>query len=149
MFATASLKTTPEQQALGVFQSHVAAFTAGNLDAVLNDFSADAVVITPEGVFEGRAQIRTLYEGLLAEFGVIDRGDSPGLNIDVLHVQQDMLFIVWHAESRHQVFPFGTDTFICKGGKFVRQTIAFSPTTQRSCKDSGQGDVRESHGWST
>ncbi|HBU29073.1 MAG: hypothetical protein A2X71_00135 [Thiobacillus sp. GWE1_62_9] len=124
----ANTRTTPprEQQALALFERHVAAFTSGNLDAVLNDFGEHAVVITPDGVFEGPEQIRALYGGLLAEFGTIDRGDSPGLTLDALHVRHDMIFITWHAESMHKVFPFGTDTFLCKGDRFERQTIAFS-----------------------
>ena len=124
--------TTREQQALAVFKRHVAAFTSGNLDAVMNDFGEHSMVITPDGVFEGPEQIRTLYGGLLAEFGVIDRGDSPGLTFDALHVRHDTIFISWHAESMHSVFPFGTDTFICNGDKFERQSIAFSTPRPRN-----------------
>jgi hypothetical protein len=116
-----------EQQVLDAFRRHVAAFTAGDLDAVLNDFGEQSVVITPDGVYEGLQRIRALFRGLLAEFGAIDRGDSPGFSFDALQVRHDTLFIAWHAESMHHVFPFGTDTFICKGGKFARQSIAFSP----------------------
>ena len=114
-----------EQRILDTFQRHVAAFTSGDLDAVLNDFGEHSVVITPDGIFEGRDRIRALYAGLLSEFGVIDRGDSPGLTIDALHVRDDMLFITWHAESKHHVFPFGTDTFIGNGETFARQTISY------------------------
>lgn len=127
MNATAQSYTTREQQALNIFQRHVAAFTSGDLDAVLNDFGEHSVVVTPDGVFEGRDRIRALYAGLLAEFGVIDRGDSPGLTLDALHVRHDTILISWHAESMRHVFPFGTDTFICNGDQFARQSIAFSP----------------------
>lgn len=116
-----------EQQLLDVFERHVAAFAAGDLDAVLRDFDERSAVITPDGVYEGLQKIRALFGGLLAEFGIIDRGDSPGFCFDALHVHHDTLFIAWHAESTNHVFPFGTDTFICKGGRFVRQSIAFSP----------------------
>lgn len=124
--------TTQEQHALAAFRRHVAAFTSGNLDAVMNDFGEHPVVITPDGVFEGRERIRALYGGLLAEFGVIDRGDSAGLIVDALHVRHDTIFISWHAESMHSVFPFGTDTFICNGDKFERQSIAFSTPRPRN-----------------
>lgn len=131
MNETAQSYTTREQQALDTFKRHVAAFTSGNLDAVLNDFGEQSVVITPDGVFEGRERIRSVYQGLLTEFGTIDRGDSPGIFLDALHVRNDTLFITWHAESKHLVFPFGTDTFICNGGKFERQSIAFSTPKPR------------------
>ena len=123
--------TNQEKKALDLFKRHVAAFTSGNLEAVLNDFDERSVVITPDGVFDGLNRIRTLYDGLLAEFGVIDRGDSPGLTIDVLHVRHDTIFISWHAESMQHIFPFGTDTFICQSGKFERQSIAFSPPERK------------------
>ncbi len=131
MNAVTQTLTAREQQALDTFHRHVAAFFAGDLDAVLNDFAEHAVVITPDGVFEGLAQIRKVYQGLLDEFGVIDRGDSPGIHLDMLQVRDDTLFITWHAESRHLVFPFGTDTFLCRGDRFARQSIAFSPPQAR------------------
>lgn len=131
MNTIAQIATNREQQLLDVFHRHVAAFTSGNINAVLNDFGKHSVVITPDGVFAGLAQIRALYVGLLAEFGVIDRGDSPGLTIDALHVRDDMLFITWHAESKHHRFPFGTDTFIGSGETFARQTISYSPLQPR------------------
>ncbi|MBW8329471.1 MAG: hypothetical protein K0M48_10075 [Thiobacillus sp.] len=124
--------TTREQQALAIFKRHVAVFTSCNLDAVMNDFGEHSMVITPDGVFKGPERIRTLYGGLLAEFGVIDRGDSPGLTFDALHVRHDTIFISWHAESMHSVFPFGADTFICNGDKFERQSIAFSSPRPRN-----------------
>jgi hypothetical protein len=83
-------------------------------------------------VFEGRDRIRSVYQGLLAEFGTIDRGDSRGIVLDALYVRNDTIFITWHAESMRHVFPFGTDTFICNGDKFKRQSIAFSPPQPRN-----------------
>jgi len=124
--------TNREQRALELFKRHVAAFTSANLDAVMNDFGEQSMVMTPDGVFEGPEQIRELYGSLLAEFGNIDCGDSPGLTFDVLHVRHDTIFISWHAESMHGVFPFGTDTFICSGDKFERQSIAFSAPQPRN-----------------
>ncbi|MCI0507980.1 MAG: nuclear transport factor 2 family protein [Gammaproteobacteria bacterium] len=125
MNAIQKIHTTEEQKALDIFNQHVAAFTSGNLDAVVNDFGEQSVVITPDGVFEGLDQIRSLYQHLLGEFGVINRGDSPGLRIDTLHIRHDTLFITWHAESINHIFPFGTDTFVCRNGKVQRQSISF------------------------
>ena len=127
MKATMQTLTNQEQKVLDTFSRHVAAFTAGDVDAVLGDFADNAVVITPDGVFDGQERIRLLYQGLLAEFGTIDNGDSPGIAVDALHVRRDTLFITWHAESMHHRFRFGTDTFIVDGDKIMRQSIAFSP----------------------
>jgi hypothetical protein len=83
-------------------------------------------------VFEGRDRIRALYQGLLAEFGTIDKGDSPGISVDALHVRHNTLFISWHAESVRHVFPFGADLFVFDGNKIERQSIAFSPPRARA-----------------
>lgn len=131
MNAIQQIHTSREQQSLAIFNRHLAAFTSGDLDAVLEDFDEHSVVITPDGVFEGREQIRPVYQGLLAEFGTIDRGDSPGIVLDTLLVRDDTIFITWHAESKNLMFPFGTDTFICNGDKFARQSIAFSQPNKR------------------
>jgi ketosteroid isomerase-like protein len=132
MKATQQKFTSAEQDALDTFKNHVAAFTAGNLDAVLDDFAEHAVVMTPDGVFEGRDRIRALYQGLLGEFGNIEKGDSPGFSVDALHVRRNTLFVSWHAESMRHVFPFGADLFVFDGAKIERQSIAFSPPRDRA-----------------
>jgi len=119
-------KPARNQEPLDIFNQHLAAFNAGDLEAVLSDFADDAVVITSDGIFEGHDQIRKVYAGLLAEFGVINRGDSPGFTIETLHARHDTLFIVWHATSLRHVFEFGTDTFVCGDGLIQRQSIAFA-----------------------
>ena len=131
MSAIQQVHTFQEQKALDVFNRHVAAFTSGNLDEVVSDFTEQSVVFTPDGVFEGLDQIRSVYQALLAEFGVINRGDSPGIQIDTLLVRHDTLFITWHAESKHHLFGFGTDTFVFKGDKVERQSISFPPPQPR------------------
>jgi len=113
-----------------LFQRHLLAFNSGEVDAVLSDFDADSVVITAEGVFQGLDQIRVVYQNLLAEFGVIQRGDSPGFTIDILLPHENTLFVNWHAESQHLVFPFGSDTFVVDDGKIRLQTITYSKPLQ-------------------
>lgn len=137
MNAVTQSYTPREQQALDIFNRHVAAFFSGNLDAVLDDFGEYSIVFTPDGVFEGRERIRSVYQKLLAEFGTIDKGDSPGIVVEQLMVRDDTIFISWHAESKHLVFPFGTDTFVCSGDKFARQSIAFTPPHPRGAKANG------------
>lgn len=131
MSAIIEMHTEEEQQVLSLFAQHMAAFTSGNLDAVLKDFTEQAIVITPDGVFEGLTQIRGVYQQLLAEFGVIDRCDSPGLFVDTLYVRHNTLFVTWHAESIHHVIAFGTDTFVIDSGKVARQSISFVPPQAR------------------
>lgn len=115
-----------DQRVLDIFRRHLTAFESGDLQAVLSDFGTHSVVIAPDGIFEGLTQIRTFYQGLLADFGVINQGDSPGFTFETIHVRHDTLFITWHAESMRRVYGFGTDTFVCKGDRFELQSIAYS-----------------------
>lgn len=64
MNAIAQRHTAQEQEVLDAFNRHVAAFNSGNLDAVLKDFGEHSVVVTPDGVFEGRERICALYQKL-------------------------------------------------------------------------------------
>jgi ketosteroid isomerase-like protein len=123
--------TNKEKKVLDVFDRHLAAFAAGDIEAVVADFREDSVLVTPQGVFTGTDGARHVFSGLIAEFGSISRGDSPGFTFDAKHVHGDTLFITWHAESKYAVFPFGTDTFICDGEKILRQSIAFSTPMPR------------------
>jgi ketosteroid isomerase-like protein len=132
MNTTAHADMMQEDRVLEAFARHASAFESGDLDAVLSDFDRRAVVITPDGVFDGLDRIRTLYQGLLDEFGVIDRGDSPGFTFDTLYAHGDTMFVTWHAASVRHVFPYGSDTFVCEGDKFVRQSIAFSAPRPRT-----------------
>ena len=122
----AAILSKREQFTQETFNRHVAAFCAANLQDVLADFAEDAIVMTPDGIFEGQDSIRTVYEGLLNEFGSINDGDSPGISVDILHIRDNTLFITWHAESLHHIFDFGTDTFVIEGNKIRRQSIAFT-----------------------
>jgi len=131
MNANLNTKSNTEQQVLDIFNQHVTAFNSGDLEAVLNDFNDQSIVITADGTFEGLAQIRSVYRNLLAEFGNIDRGDSAGFTFDVTQVRDDMLVINWHAQSLNYIFPYGTDTFVCRNGKVHRQSICFSPPQPR------------------
>jgi hypothetical protein len=67
-----------------VWQRHVAAATAGDLDAVMADFTEESAIITPEGVLSGTAAIRGFFEELLGglEPGAIE---SIVSNAEIVH----------------------------------------------------------------
>lgn len=115
-----------EQRTLDVFNQHVAAFNSGDINAIMADFDHRSIVITPAGVFDDLAGIQSVFEGLLAEFGTVDNGDSPGINVTTFHLRKDTVFIDWNATGQNLFFPYGSDTFIIKGRKIRRQTIAFT-----------------------
>ena len=50
-----------------VFQHHAEALGAGDLDGIVEDYSDDAVFITPDGIKRGEDGIREAFTKLLAE----------------------------------------------------------------------------------
>src|SRR5262249_9552483 len=54
---------TPQE----VFQHHVQALGAGDLDEIVTDYTDDAVLITPAGVQRGKDGIRAGFTQLLAD----------------------------------------------------------------------------------
>jgi hypothetical protein len=127
MEAATQPMTQLEQQTLDTFNRHVAAFQSANVQSVLNNFAEDAIVITPDGVFEGKDRIGAFYSGPLAEFGRIDGRNSRGVLVDTIHLRDDTLLVTWHTESLHHTFLFGTDTFLINDTRINRRTVAFSP----------------------
>jgi len=103
-----------------VLGQHLKAFGEGNVAAIMGDYAADAVLITPGGALRGHAQIRPLFEGLTAEFG------KPGASFEMSQqiVDGEIAYIVWKAETADNVYELATDTFLVRNGKIVSQTFA-------------------------
>lgn len=103
-----------------VFEHHLAAFGAGDLEEILVDYTDATVMIHNEHYWRGLDGARAYFARWLDEllpagsrFDLIDR-----------QVTDDLVFITWTAESPHYVFDYGTDTFLIEHGKVVRQTVA-------------------------
>lgn len=103
-----------------VFQHHLEAFAAGEVDEILKDYSDSAVVIYNERVARGLDEIRLFFEHWL------DALLPPGCRFDLDHVQiaDDLVFITWTAETEKLEFELGTDTFLIRDSKVQRQTVA-------------------------
>jgi ketosteroid isomerase-like protein len=50
-----------------VFQHHVEVLGAGDLDGIVEDYTDDAVFITPDGIKRGKDGIREAFTQLLAD----------------------------------------------------------------------------------
>lgn len=110
----------PVSPADAVLDRHLAAFAAHDVDAVLADYHDDAVFITPQGVLTGKAQIRQLFETLIAEF------DAPETRISVheRYAAGPVAYIVWSAETPAHRYPFVTDTLFVDDDRIRHQTFA-------------------------
>jgi hypothetical protein len=65
-----------------VWTRHVEAATAGDLDAVMADFTEQSAIITPEGVIAGTAAIRAFFEDFLAG---LSPEDPAEVNAQIAH----------------------------------------------------------------
>ena len=102
-----------------VLVDHFAALQTGDPAEIVKDYSADAVAITPLGVFEGPSGVETFYtEGLKALPGVQFTLGTP------VHSGEAAL-LQWTAESEAGRINDGVDTFVCKDGLIHIHTISF------------------------
>jgi hypothetical protein len=67
-----------------VWHRHVERAVAGDIDAVMEDFAEDSVIITSQGVLEGKAAIRQFFEAFLGDY---DQAaiDSTVVNTETIH----------------------------------------------------------------
>jgi len=99
---------------------HLQTFGVGNVDAIMADYSEDAVLITPDGTLLGQAQIRPVFETFVTQIL------PPGSTLTIVKqiIEGDIAYLLWAGESAHYRIPWGTDTFVIRAGKIVAQTFA-------------------------
>ena len=114
------MSRTPQE----VFQHHVQALGAGDLDGIVEDYSADAVFITPAGVRRGKAGVREGFVQLLADVPNADWALPTQI------YEGDVLFLEWTATSAATKVEDGIDTFVFRDGQIVVQTVRY--TVQRT-----------------
>jgi len=115
---------TPSTQE--VLDHHLQTFGAGDLDGILEDFTDQSIIITPEGVRRNRSEMSDFFSGLFAEFG------KPGMSfsMDQQVVDGEIAYIRWSAETADNTYDLGTDTFLIRDGKIVTQTFAAKTTVK-------------------
>ncbi len=98
----------------------MAAFGKGDAAALLAQYADDAIAITPTGVLHGRAEIKGLVDGIIAEFA------QPGVKFEFLSQtsEGDIVTFVWKAETAKNVYDFAAETYVLKDGLATVQTFA-------------------------
>jgi hypothetical protein len=112
-----------------VLDHHVANMKSGNLEAVLSDYSPDAVVVTPagmvtpDGVFVG-AETRSLFRVLTGKDNLPGnktmqtRYQSAGPDTSIMH---------WVQFKGTPKEVSGYDVFVVRGGKIMFQSVTVNP----------------------
>lgn len=110
-----TMNTSTEQ----ILMHHLIAFGDNNLDEILKDYTEQSVIMTPEGVVKGLAEIRKFFKDF---FEVIPTGSS--FTMKQKNVEGNIAYIAWASESSSNKIPMGTDTFVFEGDKIQYHTVA-------------------------
>jgi SnoaL-like domain len=103
-----------------VFNHHVQALGAEDLDEIVADDSEDAIFITPAGVLRGNDSIRQAFAGVL--------GEVPQATWDLKTTifADDILLLEWGAEGGGNRIQDGIDTFVVRDGRIRVQTVRYT-----------------------
>lgn len=100
-----------------VIDHHLQAFSEG-VDALMEDFTDESVVMTRDATYRGLAEIRRFYTDLID--GLPD-GFEEAEETTRSEIDGEVAFLLWHARPW---YPFCSDTFVIRDGKITYQTFA-------------------------
>jgi ketosteroid isomerase-like protein len=103
-----------------VVHRHMRWFSEGDLEGLVSDYSADAVLFTPSGPLKGHGPIRAFFRALIDEF----RQPGTTFSMQTLSFDGEYAYAVWSAETAANVYEMATDTQVVRGGKIVAQSFA-------------------------
>jgi ketosteroid isomerase-like protein len=107
---------TPQE----VFDHHVKALGAGDLDGIVEDYTDDAIFITPAGIKRGKSGVREGFVQLLADL------PSAEWALPTVLFEDDVLFLEWTADSAATKADDGLDTFVFTDGLIRVQTVRYT-----------------------
>ncbi len=103
-----------------VWQHHIEAWDAADLDAIMADYSEDSILILNNTVKRGIEPVRSVFANLFDLFG-------KGQNIiDPEVIEEEAIYITWHftPEAEGGTCYDGTDSFVLQDSIIKYQTIA-------------------------
>lgn len=113
-----SLGVANAQTTDDVWQHHIDAWVARDLDGIVSDYTDDSVLILNNEIYQGTDEIRNVFAQL---FEIFDHGDNI---IDEPIVLDRYVYIIWHFTPEGSTEHYGTDTFLIEDGIITLQTIA-------------------------
>jgi ketosteroid isomerase-like protein len=99
---------------------HLVSFQSNDLESVVADYTNESVLVTHDATYKGPEEIREFFAALMVHFPK----QQTNFELDKMVVHDELVYIVWHANTPSLDVPFGTDTFIVRDGKIYRQTFA-------------------------
>ena len=103
-----------------VLAHHLESIGAGDVEAILADYTDASVLFTPDGVLRGLDQLRELFTAFTTQ--LLPPGSAFTLHQQL--IDGESAYIVWEGESDAVVFRYGTDTFWIHDDKILTQSFA-------------------------
>jgi hypothetical protein len=103
-----------------VLQNHLRAARIG-VDAVMQDYTDQSILITHEATYRGLAEIRGFFTAL---FRQLPAGFFETVRMQRQEIVGEVAYILW---QREPVITQATDTFVVRNGKILVQTFAAYP----------------------
>lgn len=101
-----------------VLDHHWQTFRDNDLEGVMEDYTEESILITPDTTYKGLDAIR---QNFIQAFEAFPAEEDP-LTLHKSVVEQDVGYILWEASTPEFELLFATDTFIIRDGKIIRQT---------------------------
>ena len=98
-----------------VLQNHLRGARVG-VDAVMDDYTEQSVLMTHDATYRGLAEIRKFFTTLFRD---LPKGFFEGMRIRREEVVGEVAYILWDREP----FSGATDTFVVRDGKIAFQTF--------------------------
>jgi ketosteroid isomerase-like protein len=100
-----------------VLEQHIQALVLRDLDRVVENYTDDAVVFAPTGVFKGQQNIRAFFQ---AGLEMLTPEVMNNLQFIKKEFEGEYAYVLW---SAGQVVPFAGDLFQIRGGKIITQAV--------------------------
>ncbi len=104
-----------------VLNHHLEAFSAGDADAIMEDYTDNSVLIAQDATLTGKDQIRGLFESF---FNGPFKPGTYEFGMDKVGISGPIAYIAWHSKNEGVEFKLGTDTILVENGKIAIQTLA-------------------------
>lgn len=101
-----------------VLDHHWETFVNNDLEGVMEDYTDESILITPDTTYRGLDAIRENFKKAFESFPI----ESSTLTLNKSVVVKDVGYILWQASTENFELRFATDTFIIRDGKIIRQT---------------------------
>jgi ketosteroid isomerase-like protein len=113
-------ETTLNEASRNIVMHHLGSFQDNDLEAVIADYTKESVLVTQDATYKGPEEIKNFFADLMIHFPK----QKSSFELDKLVANNELVYIVWHANTPSLNVALGTDTFIIRDGKIYQQTFA-------------------------